>query len=79
MTFDQNFHIFQSPKFQSVVNDAINFFSETPPLKLPPLQPFLGSGVYGLYYTGDYELYDSIARVNRDACSQPIYIGKAVP
>jgi hypothetical protein len=79
VTFDRNFHIFQSPKFQSVVNDAINFFAETPVHRLPPPQPFLGSGVYGLYFMGNYEFYASIARVNRDACSQPIYIGKAVP
>ncbi len=79
MTFDRNLHIFQSPKFQSVVNDAINFFVATPVYRLPPSQPFLGSGVYGLYYTGDYELYASIARLNPTGLVQPIYVGKAVP
>jgi hypothetical protein len=79
VTFDRNSHLFQSPKFQSVVNDAINFFSETPIHTLPPPQKFLGSGVYGLYYQGDYELYARMARVNRKGCIQPIYIGKAVP
>lgn len=79
VTFERDLHIFQSPKFQSVVNDAINFFSETPIHRLPPLQRFFGSGVYGLYYTGDYELYARITRVNRNTCILPIYIGKAVP
>lgn len=76
---DRKLHVFESPKFQSVVNDAINFFSATPVYKLPPPQQFLGSGVYGLYYTGDQELYSNIARANSDTCTQPIYIGKAVP
>ena len=30
MEFDSNLHIFHSPKFKSVVDDAIRFFSETP-------------------------------------------------
>lgn len=79
MTFERNLHIFQSPQFQSVVNEAINFFSETPVHRLPPLEQFSGSGVYGLYYAGDYELYVPVVRVNKTTCIQPIYIGKAVP
>ena len=47
--------------------------------KLPPPHRFIGSGVYGLYYIGDFELYTKIAELNRDAYTQPIYVGKAVP
>ncbi len=45
---------------------------------LPPPSRFIGSGVYGLYYIGRYGLYIKIANLNRDACVQPIYVGKAV-
>ena len=77
--FDANLHVFHSPKFQSVVDDAIKFFAQTPAHPLPPPAQFIGSGVYGLYYIGDYELYTKIADLNRLACVQPIYVGKAVP
>lgn len=46
---------------------------------LPPSYQFTGSGVYGLYYTGDFELYARGAKLNRDTWVQPIYVGKAVP
>ena len=77
--FDANLHVFHSLKFQSVVDDAIKFFVETPVHMLPPPNRFIGSGVYGLYYIGRYGLYVKIANLNRDACVQPIYVGKAVP
>jgi hypothetical protein len=76
---DASLHIFRSPKFQSVVDDAIKFFAQTPVHLLPPPATFTGVGVYGLYYVGDYELYARIAESNRDAFARPIYVGKAVP
>jgi hypothetical protein len=79
LDFDYTLHIFHSPQFQSVVDDAIRFFNGTPVHKLPPPSRFIGAGVYGLYYVGDYELYARITGMNRDGCIQPIYIGKAVP
>ena len=79
MDFDYSLHIFRSPKFQSVVNEAIEFFVETPLHRLPPPNQFLGPGVYGLYYVGAYELYAKIGELNRSTCVQPIYLGKAVP
>lgn len=36
-------------------------------------------GVYILFYTGNYELYQPIAEINERELVQPIYIGKAVP
>lgn len=46
---------------------------------LPP-EPFIGAGVYVLYYTGDNPLYQKLAEGNRDGqFLRPIYIGKAVP
>ena len=47
---------------------------------LPPAEPFLGAGVYAIYYSGDFPAYQMIAEKNRDgAFQQPIYVGKAVP
>lgn len=46
---------------------------------LPP-DPFIGAGVYVLYYTGDFAAYKKLAEHNRDGRFEwPIYVGKAVP
>lgn len=52
---------------------------ETDVCPLPP-DPFIGAGVYALYYTGSFPAYAALAQVNQNeeyAC--PIYVGKAVP
>ena len=72
-------HIFRSPEFRSVVEEAIEFFEGTPVHELPPPSQFTGCGVYALYYLGDLELYAKAARLNQDTCTLPIYVGKAVP
>lgn len=77
--FDYTAHIFQSPKFRSVVEEATTFFAQTPLNSLPPPTRFIGGGVYALYYLGEYELYAKLAELNREDCQYPIYIGKAVP
>ena len=47
--------------------------------QLPP-EPFLGAGIYAIYYQGDFEPYKKISVKNREIDSRtPIYIGKAVP
>ena len=79
MAIDYELHVFHSQKFRSVVDDAIGFFGATPVHPLPPPDQFVGSGVYALYYVGSYELYQPLARLNRDKSVQPIYVGKAVP
>jgi len=79
VSFDYRLHIFRSPLFQGVVNEAIEFFNRTPVYELPPPDSFAGTGVYGLYYIGGYELYAEIARLNQRNCVRPIYVGKAVP
>lgn len=46
---------------------------------LPP-EPFIGAGIYAIYYQGDFPLYRDIAARNRDGDYRwPIYVGKAVP
>jgi len=79
MSFDYNLHVFHSPQFKSVVDEAIGFFIKTPVHKLPPLSDFVGNGMYALYYTGNYELYAKVSVSNKMAAIQPIYVGKAVP
>jgi len=46
---------------------------------LPP-EPFIGAGVYAIYYTGAFSAYERLASVNRNGQFRcPIYVGKAVP
>ncbi len=72
-------HTFRSPKFESVVQEAVKFFTTTPIHPLPPASRFVSGGVYALYYVGDFKLYRPITALNRKSLSQPIYVGKAVP
>ncbi len=52
--------------------------SETMPLG--GLLKFNGAGVYAIYYTGDFQVYQPISRQNQDGeVKAPIYVGKAVP
>ena len=51
-----------------------------PVAPLPPVEPFLGAGIYAIYYTGPFEAYGPIAAKNkRNKYGWPIYVGKAVP
>ena len=72
-------HTFRSPKFKSVVKEAVEFLTKTPVHFLSPATDFAGVGVYALYYLGSFDYYSHIARQNQQDCRQPIYIGKAVP
>ena len=46
---------------------------------MPP-EPFVGAGIYAIYYVGSFESYKIITSANIDEeFSQPIYVGKAVP
>jgi hypothetical protein len=52
---------------------------QRPVAPLPP-SPFIGAGIYAIYYTGDFPLYCQLARLNSGKrYGQPIYVGKAVP
>jgi len=49
------------------------------PSPLPP-EPFVGAGVYALYYTGKFPAYGRLSDVNKSGRFRcPIYVGKAVP
>lgn len=47
---------------------------------LGQLQQFEGAGIYAIYYTGDFEPYKQVSRLNaNNQFMLPIYVGKAVP
>jgi hypothetical protein len=47
---------------------------------LPPEEPFIGAGVYAIYYQGPFPLYKEVADLNKGGrYGWPIYVGKAVP
>jgi hypothetical protein len=79
VTFDATHHTLRLPQFQQFIDMALDFLNTTPTQPLPLLGAFAGSGVYALYYLGNFPPYSLIARQNHLTCKQPIYVGKAVP
>ena len=80
MPVNPTHHQFRSSILTAVINEALEFFCETPLHSLPPPSSFHGVGVYALYYVGDYAPYEKIAIANKNSYgSVPIYVGKAVP
>jgi len=56
---------------ESVVRTLLE--CETTPL--PPTKKFPGAGVYAIYYSADFDVYQPISS---DDCEVPIYVGKAI-
>jgi hypothetical protein len=48
------------------------------PEPLGELEPFIGAGIYAIYYRGQFELYLPLAALNRDEWAYPIYVGQAI-
>jgi len=46
---------------------------------LPPEEPFIGAGVYAIYYKGGFPAYRTISLKSKPQRETPIYVGKAVP
>jgi len=72
-------HTFNSPGYQSIVDQVVKFFGKTPVHSLPPPVNFPGAGVYAIYCLGDSKYYQHFGVANREQCLDPIYVGKAVP
>jgi len=50
-----------------------------PVVPLPP-PPFIGAGIYAIYYVGDFPVYLNLSKRNTNGkFVWPIYVGKAVP
>jgi len=50
------------------------------PVGILPPAPFIGAGIYAIYYVGDFPLYAEVVEKNKnDRFHWPIYVGKAVP
>ena len=79
LPFDRSKHVYKNDAFVELVKDAVRFFNGTPIQSLPPSKPFLGTGVYALYYTGKNKIYEKYSTLNRLSYDYPIYVGKAVP
>jgi len=56
-----------------------NVISEQKSSPMTALQPFIGVGIYAIYYKGDLPIYAKISAKNRSRFIQPIYVGKAIP
>ena len=63
---------------RTLAENMVKVVLEQPVHALGSLRPFEGSGIYVLYYTGDFEAYKPIAEENRHKkWRQPIYVGEA--
>jgi hypothetical protein len=77
--FDRSEHVYRNEAFVELVKDAVRFFNGTPVHAFPLTQTFTGTGVYAIYYTGDFPPYSTYKKLNRLSYDFPIYVGKAVP
>jgi Eco29kI restriction endonuclease len=77
--FNRDGHVYSNEDFAEIIMNAVRFFAGTPVQPLPPTDKFNGTGVYAIYYTGKYKLYEKFSQINRLSHSLPIYVGKAVP
>lgn len=78
-SFKRDKHVYKSKDFEELIKDILRFFSGTPVHQLPPPTRFHGTGIYAIYYIGDFPPYQELYRQNRTSYNRPIYIGKAVP
>lgn len=77
--FDRSKHVFRSPGFQKIIDEAVEFLCASPVHILPPVTSFEDAGVYALYYQDTFATYAELAKKNSKGFNQPIYVGKAVP
>jgi hypothetical protein len=63
---------------KSLAESTARAFSAQKVWRLNELQPFEGSGVYAIYYSGAFPLYEPIAEQNKiEPGSKAIYVGEA--
>jgi len=62
--------------YENLARSVVDALLEGPEGPLPPPEGFEGSGVYAIYYSGDFEGYSGLVEAHPRS---PIYVGKAVP
>lgn len=67
--------MFRPLETENIIANAIRALNESPTRPLSGLQSFLGSGVYGIYYQGDFAPYSPFSS---PLAQVPIYVGKAI-
>jgi hypothetical protein len=60
----------------ALAESVVNHLMSQAPGPMPPEHAFVGAGVYAIYYVGETEPYEEIAREDAET---PIYVGKAIP
>jgi len=62
--------------YDNLAKSVVEALFKEPEQALASLEPFAGSGVYAIYYRGDFLGYAPLVKA---ADGSPIYVGKAVP
>jgi hypothetical protein len=63
---------------RTLAENMVRVVLDQPVIPLGTLKPFEGSGIYVIYYTGNFPPYQPIANENRDQkWGRPIYVGEA--
>jgi Eco29kI-like restriction endonuclease len=63
-------------EYENLASSVVEAFLEGPQRPLPPDDSFEGSGVYAIYYHGDFQPYSKLVEANPVPA---IYVGKADP
>ena len=62
--------------YDNLAGSVVDALLNNDPGPLPPLTPFVGCGVYAIYYKGKLPFYSYLSS---EKCRRPIYVGEAVP
>jgi len=73
---EDKMHPYDPLNYDNLARNVVSALLDRQPEALPPPEAYDGSGVYALYYSGNFAAYAPIAKV-RNAI--PIYVGKAAP
>lgn len=69
-----------NPLDKKNLGESVSEHMLSSPTELLPPEPFIGAGIYAIYYSGDFDLYKKIAAKNKKGkYKRPIYVGKAIP
>lgn len=64
---------------RNLAENIADVLLKRPTEPLPPSSSFPGTGIYAIYYTGDFPPYQPLINANHKDFIIPIYVGKAVP